>query len=177
MRKVMIDDPKTRKRKRVDGYKSLVRKVYNRFPDMVDDESLIGNMWIIEHEGREYWNAFIAELRQSEPNNLPDGNAVDWRTRIVDVGGKDTMITWIPTNNPKDDIETLRNFLEYHENLYYTDPDNVEISDYDYDMKMKELERLEKENPEFKSEESPSVRVGFEGSETQKNFEKNLEKV
>ena len=44
-------------------------------------------------------------------------------------------------------------------------------------MKMKELERLEKENPEFKSDESPSVRVGFDGSETQKNFEKNLEKV
>ena len=41
-------------------------------------------------------------------------------------------------------------------------------------MKMKELERLEQENPEFKSEDSPSVRVGFEGSETQSSLEKHL---
>ena len=27
--------------------KSLMRKVYNRFPDMVDDESLLGNIMII----------------------------------------------------------------------------------------------------------------------------------
>ena len=158
----------------VDSYKSMMYKVYNRFPDQVEDESLIGNRWIIEEKGREYWNAFITELRQSEPNNLPDENVIDWRTRIVDVEGKSTMVTWIPTNDPEDDIATLRNYLEYLENLYYTEPDNVEISDYDYDMKMKELERLEQENPEFKSEDSPSVRVGFEGSETQSSLEKHL---
>ena len=161
----------------VDSYKSLICKVYNRFPDQVDDETLIGNIWLIQEKGKKYWEDFVVELKQSEPNNLPDENIADWRTRIVDVGGKSTMVTWVSTNDPENDITTLRNYLEYHENLYYTDPDNVEISDYDYDMKMKELERLEKENPEFKSEESPSVRVGFEGSETQKNFEKNLEKV
>ena len=158
----------------VNGGKSLMRKVYNRFPDMVDDESLIGNIMIIEQMGKEYWETFILELKSEPPNNLPDENAVDWRSRIVDVGGKDTMVTWVPTKNPEDDIATLRNFLEYHENLYYTDPDNVEISDYEYDMKMKELEKLEKENPEFKSEDSPSVRVGFEGSETQSTLEKHL---
>lgn len=158
----------------VHGGKSLMRKVYNRFPHMVDDESLIGNIWIIEEMGKEYWKKFILELKSKPPNNLPDENAVDWRTRITDIGSKSTMVTWVPTNDPKNDIETLRNYLEYHENLYYTDPDNVEISDYDYDMKMKELERLEKENPEFKSSESPSVRVGFEGSETQATLEKHF---
>ena len=158
----------------IDSYKVMVRKVYNRFPDQVDDESLIGNKWIIEQKGKEYWEKFILELKSELPNNLPDEDITDWRTRITDVGGKSTMVTWIPTNDPENDIVTLRNYLEYHENLYYTDPDNVEISDYDYDMKMKDLERLEKENPEFKSEESPSVRVGFEGSETQSSLEKHL---
>ena len=67
--------------------------------------------------------------------------------------------------------------MEYHENLYYTDPENVEISDYEYDMKMKELEKLEKENPQFKSETSPSTRVGFEGSETQTSLDENIKNL
>ena len=94
--------------------KSLMRKVYNRFPDMVDDESLLGNIMIIEQKGKEYWEKFILELKSEPPNNLPDEDTTDWRTRITDVGGKSTMITWIPTNDPKNDIETLRNYLEYH---------------------------------------------------------------
>ena len=48
----------------IDGGKSLMRKVYNRFPDMVEDKSLLGNMWIIEEKGEEYWKSCIAELRQ-----------------------------------------------------------------------------------------------------------------
>ena len=109
----------------LEGYKAMMRKVYNRFPDQVEDESLIGNRWIIEKEGREYWEKFILELKAEPPNNLPAEDVVDWRTRITDVGGKSTMVTWVPTNNPTDDIETLRNYLEYHENLYYTDPEKV----------------------------------------------------
>lgn len=159
------------------GYESLLRKVYNRFPDMVTDESLVAAHWLIADRGKQYYQEFITELQKEPPNNLPDEDAVDWRTRVVDVGGKDTMITWVPTNKPEDDIETLRNFLEYHENLYYTDPGNVEISDYEYDMKMKELEKLEKENPQFKSETSPSTRVGFEGSETQTSLDENIKNL
>ena len=159
------------------GYEALLRKVYNRFPDMVRDESLIASRWIVADRGEQYLEEFIIELEKEPSNNLPDVNALDWRTRITAVGGENTMITWIPTNKPEDDIETLRNFLEYHENLYYTDPDNVEISDYDYDMKMKELEKLEKENPELKSIDSPSTRVGFEGSETQTSLDGNIKNL
>ena len=155
----------------IDGGKSLMRKVYNRFPDMVEDKSLIGNMWIIEEKGEEYWKSFIAELRQEEPNNLPDENAVDWRSQVV------TPISTDKSTDPKERIGQLREDLEYHEKLYYTDPENVEISDYEYDMMMKELEKLEKDYPHFANEESPSVRVGFSGSETQKNFEKSLNKL
>ncbi len=155
----------------IDGYKSLVRKVYNRFPDMVEDETLIGNKWIIEEKGKEYWNAFIAELRQSEPNDLPDENSIDWRQQV------NTSVTAEKSTDPKERIGQLRDELEYHEMLYYTDPENVEISDYDYDMMMKELEQLEKDYPQFVDESSPSVRVGFSGSETQKNFEKKVKSL
>ena len=155
----------------IDGYKSLVRKVYNRFPEKVEDETLIGNKWIIEEKGKEYWNAFVAELRQSEPNDLPDENAIDWRQQV------NTSVTAEKSTDPKERIGQLRDELEYHERLYYTDPENVEISDYDYDMMMKELEQLEKDYPQFVDESSPSVRVGFSGSETQKNFEKKVENL
>ena len=43
--------------------------------------------------------------------------------------------------------------------MYYNQ-DNPEISDYDYDMMMQELKRLEKDNPEFITENSPTQKVG-----------------
>ena len=42
---------------------------------------------------------------------------------------------------------------------------------------MKELVKLEKENPQFKSETSPSTRVGFEGSETQTSLDENIKNL
>lgn len=38
--------------------------------------------------------------------------------------------------------------------------DNPSVSDAEYDRNMQELIKLEAENPEFMSEDSPSVRVG-----------------
>ena len=67
----------------VHGGKVLMRKVYNRFPDMVDDESLIGNIWIIEHEGKEYWEKFILELKSEPPNNLPNNRCLKLTTVAV----------------------------------------------------------------------------------------------
>ena len=100
------------------GYEALLRKVYNRFPDMVTDESLVAAHWLIADRGEQYYQEFITELQKEPPNNLPDEDAVDWRTRVVDVGGKDTMITWVPTSRPKEDIESLRKYLEYHEGIW-----------------------------------------------------------
>lgn len=56
-------------------------------------------------------------------------------------------------------IHELREELHRHNNLYYIQ-DQPEISDYDFDQKMKELERLEEQNPEYKDENSPTKRVG-----------------
>ncbi len=59
----------------------------------------------------------------------------------------------------KEKIEKLRRELTHHAKLYYV-YDAPEISDYDYDMMFAELKRLEAENPEFFSPESPTQRVG-----------------
>jgi DNA ligase (NAD+) len=53
----------------------------------------------------------------------------------------------------------LRRQIERHNRLYY-ELNTPEISDHEYDRLFKELERLEKEYPQFASEKSPTRRVG-----------------
>jgi len=68
--------------------------------------------------------------------------------------------------NSQQIIESLRKELEQHNHNYYV-LDNPTISDFEFDQKLKQLQKLENENPEFFDENSPTVRVG--GSIT-KNF-------
>lgn len=56
-------------------------------------------------------------------------------------------------------INELTKQLEYHNNLYYN-KDEPEISDFEYDKKLRELENLEEEFPSLKSPASPANRVG-----------------
>ncbi len=56
-------------------------------------------------------------------------------------------------------IQELSELLEYHSKKYYVE-DNPEISDYEYDMMLRELENLEKDHPEYISPLSPTQRVG-----------------
>lgn len=56
-------------------------------------------------------------------------------------------------------IENLINTLNYHSDKYYNQ-DTPEISDFEYDNLMKELIKLESENPELKRVDSPTNRVG-----------------
>lgn len=67
----------------------------------------------------------------------------------------------------KERIEALREELHQHNYNYYV-LDNATISDFEFDMKLKELEKLEEEYPEFSDPNSPTKRVG--GGIT-KNFE------
>lgn len=64
-------------------------------------------------------------------------------------------------------ITKLRAELNQHNYNYYT-LDNPTISDYEFDIKLKELQDLEAKHPEFFDENSPTLRVG--GTVT-KNFE------
>ena len=56
-------------------------------------------------------------------------------------------------------IEELRNLINYHNEKYYNQ-DSPEIEDFEYDNLMKELIELEDKNPELKTNDSPSNRVG-----------------
>lgn len=56
-------------------------------------------------------------------------------------------------------IEALRKEIEYHIERYYNQ-DDPEITDYEYDQKMNELKRLEREHPEYVTSDSPTQKVG-----------------
>ena len=55
--------------------------------------------------------------------------------------------------------EELVKTIEYHNDRYYNQ-DDPEISDYEYDMMMKELKKIEKDHPEFVTPNSPTQHVG-----------------
>ncbi|WP_281980422.1 NAD-dependent DNA ligase LigA [Tenacibaculum mesophilum] len=64
-------------------------------------------------------------------------------------------------------IQQLREELHKHNHSYYV-LDAPTISDYEFDIKLKELQQLEDENPEYFDSNSPTQRVG---GEVTKNFE------
>lgn len=68
---------------------------------------------------------------------------------------------------PEQQILSLRKELQAHNHHYYV-LDNPTISDYEFDIKLKELQALEAVHPEYDDPNSPSRRVG--GAVT-KNFE------
>ncbi len=55
--------------------------------------------------------------------------------------------------------EELRDILRFHEYRYYVQNDPL-ISDFEYDSLYKLLEKIEKENPDLKTPDSPTQRVG-----------------
>jgi DNA ligase (NAD+) len=61
--------------------------------------------------------------------------------------------------SPKIKIEALRDRIREHQYLYYV-LDQPEISDYDFDQLMRELEQLELEHPDLITPDSPTQRVG-----------------
>ena len=63
------------------------------------------------------------------------------------------------SENILEKINDLRHELEEHNYKYYV-LSAPSISDYDFDMKLKELEKLEQEHPEFQDPNSPTHRVG-----------------
>lgn len=64
-------------------------------------------------------------------------------------------------------IDLLRKELNHHNHSYYV-LSKPEISDFEYDLMMQELDALEKKYPEFADQNSPSQRVG---SDITKEFE------
>jgi DNA ligase (NAD+) len=60
---------------------------------------------------------------------------------------------------PSERIDELRRLIRHHEERYYIH-DQPEIADAEFDALMRELERLETENPDLVSADSPTQRVG-----------------
>ena len=58
----------------------------------------------------------------------------------------------------------LRQQIEYHNNLYYNQ-DSPEISDFEYDKMLRELENIEEEYPQLKTKDSPTEKVGGSAGE------------
>ncbi len=67
-------------------------------------------------------------------------------------------------NEIKARAEQLRSEILYHNKRYYNE-DSPEISDYEYDMLLRELENIESEHPELMTPDSPTQRVGGEAAE------------
>jgi len=66
--------------------------------------------------------------------------------------------------NAKEEIQKLKKTIEEHSRSYYV-LDAPTVSDYEYDMLMQRLKVLEEENPELKTPDSPTQRVGGEALE------------
>ncbi len=66
-----------------------------------------------------------------------------------------------PTPSPGERIHELRDVLNHHNRLYYSQA-SPEISDAEYDTLFRELEDLEKKHPEHHDPNSPTLRVGGE---------------
>jgi DNA ligase (NAD+) len=66
-------------------------------------------------------------------------------------------------------IEELRRELHRHNHLYYVKA-QPEVTDFEFDLLLQELETLEKKFPEFSDENSPTKRVGSDISEGFEQF-------
>ena len=66
-------------------------------------------------------------------------------------------------------ILQLRKEINFHNKLYYEESRNI-ISDYEYDIKIQELIKLENLYPELKSSSSPSIKVGGKITKDFKTF-------
>src|SRR5712671_5474209 len=73
-----------------------------------------------------------------------------------------------PSGDPVKSAEKLRDSIRYHEHRYYV-LDEPEITDAEYDALVRELQRLESENPELVTADSPTQRVG---GKTREGFQK-----
>jgi DNA ligase (NAD+) len=65
----------------------------------------------------------------------------------------------LPKQKAIQKIKKLRQEIQYHERKYYVDND-PQISDYEFDLLIKELQKLEQEFPELIAPDSPTQRVG-----------------
>ena len=159
----------------VESAKNSIRRIHEQSGAWGISPGLITARTIVEEKDEEYLYNFFFELTGMTKEDFEERKV----STKVDSSLSRQDFNSMNRDTAKKEILKLRKFLEYHEKLYYTDPENVEISDYEYDMAMKDLEKLEELHPDYATEKSVTKRVGFDGdggSETQKSFDGSLEK-
>ena len=146
----------------VSYVKSLIKGVY----DHGGMQNLVkGNIWIqrlIEMKGNDYFDQFVEELKQNKPAVFDPPPLKKQKPKVVGSETQanfDSNIADMDSPTAKKRIEELTKKLNYHNNLYYNHPDIVELSDYDFDMMLKDLESLEKKY-QYSLEDSPTKKVG-----------------
>lgn len=155
----------------VETAENSIRRLYKQTGEWGISPSLITARRIAEERGEDYLNRFLLDVTGKDREYF-DTRKVESSTDFDDLKRDFSSMNRGEANRQ---IKELRKFLEYHEKLYYTDPEKVEISDYEYDMKMKDLEELEQLHPDLAKKNSVTKRVGFEGgSETQATLEQHL---
>jgi DNA ligase (NAD+) len=82
-------------------------------------------------------------------------------TADISLDGKIMLENFMDIEEQKKRAQELREKLRYHNQRYYVQ-DSPEISDYDYDMMLRELEQIETANPQLITSDSPTQRVGGE---------------
>lgn len=65
----------------------------------------------------------------------------------------------MPAKDPAKQIDSLRDEIRHHEYLYYV-LDRPDISDFEFDKLMQQLQQLEGEHPKLITPDSPTQRVG-----------------
>ncbi len=71
-------------------------------------------------------------------------------------------------------VQELRDIINEANRRYYVD-NSPTLSDFEFDMLLKELEALEKEYPELKTADSPTVKVGSDLTGGQKSSDQKFE--
>ena len=74
--------------------------------------------------------------------------------------------------SPEEQIKGLRNKLHRYNNSYYNKDVSL-VSDFEFDMLLKKLEKLEKKHPQFYDVNSPTVRLGGEVTKKFQSFNHN----
>ena len=163
----------------VESYKHSIRQIYESAGSIGVSPNLISAREIASVEGDDAMYTFLFELTGMTREDFETRTQKHLKEVYTKVDSSLSQDSFHSMNRDaaKKKMKELQEFLKYHEKLYYTDPENVEISDYEYDMAMKDLEKLEKLHPDFVVKKSVTKRVGFDGgSETQKSFDGSLEK-
>ena len=163
---------KTDKHDPVSGFESMVKQVYKDAGPSWDWDALVSVVNIKKIKGEKYWNDFFEQMCKDNPKTSISKPKERWmplstkkRLNIVE-----TQTSFDENLERLDDVTTeesaknkmieLREKISYHNDIYYNHPDRVELSDFEFDMMLKDLEHLEFKYPQFRTVDSPTQQVG-----------------